>query len=158
MDIIFDIDGTVANLDHRLHLVKNDKPDWEKFHQLVGDDSVIEQMKAMYDILTHDAFPAHRVLFASGRSETCRGDTEDWLERHGFAGYTKLYMRPEFDPNRPGKRDTRPDTEIKAEMYEQMKADGYDPKICFDDRLRVSRTWAELGVFCFCVNQGLKDY
>lgn len=153
MDIIFDIDGTVANLDHRLGLVKNHPKDYVAFEAAISEDSVIEPVKTLFSILVD----FHNVLFASGRSERCREETEEWLWDNGFAGYDKLYMRPSFIKG-TDRKDTRPDTVIKAEILEQMWEDGYDPKICFDDRLNVVKQWPKLGVFCFCVNQGILDY
>lgn len=154
MDIIFDIDGTVANLDHRLGFVRTTPKNWDAFDAAIPHDTVIEEVQALYTALAFmpgfNHKPAHRIIFASGRSDRNRDTTAAWLEKNGFVKYEKLYMRPD--------KDFRPDYEIKRELLEQMRADGYDPKICFDDRLSVVKTWPKLGVFCFCVNQGLKDF
>ena len=162
MDIIFDIDGTVANLDHRLPLVKGKHRDYEAFEAAVSQDKVIESVQFLYEMLFFapgfgTGKRLNRILFASGRSERCREETEKWLEDNDFKGYDKLYMRPDKMPG-TDRNDTRPDTVIKAEMLEQMRKDGYDPKIVFDDRLGVVKQWPKMGVFCFCVNQGIVDF
>lgn len=162
MDIIFDIDGTVANLDHRLGYIKNHPKNYDAFEAAVGQDEVIEQVRVVYNALRNETIyvpdnSKHRILFASGRSERCREETENWLRSNGFDDYYKLYMRPDKEPGKD-RKDTRPDWVIKEEILEHMKADGYDPKICFDDRLQVVKAWPKLGVFCFCVNQGIKDF
>ena len=38
---IFDIDGTLANCDHRLHYVKNKPKNWDAFYSECMDDHVI---------------------------------------------------------------------------------------------------------------------
>lgn len=154
MDIIFDIDGTVANLDHRLGYVRTKPKNWAAFDAAIPHDSVIAPVRDVYDMLAYwpggSTEPKNRIIFASGRSDRTRAETEAWLFSNGFKQFEKLYMRSDGD--------TRKDFIIKAELLEQMRADGYDPKICFDDRLSVAREWPKLGVFCFCVNQGFQEF
>jgi len=162
MDIIFDIDGTVANLDHRLGFVRTHPRNYEAFEAAVSHDSVIEPVKYLYDMIVGQIElasnePINRVIFASGRSERCREETEKWLQDNGFWDYEELYMRPSFIEG-TDRKDTRPDYVIKEEILIQMREDGFDPKICFDDRLQVVKAWPKLGVFCFCVNQGIVDF
>lgn len=38
--IIVDLDGTLANIDHRLHYIKQNKPDWNAFYGACKDDTV----------------------------------------------------------------------------------------------------------------------
>lgn len=164
MDIIFDIDGTVANLDHRLGLVRSHPRNYEAFEAAVAQDGVIEHVKYLYDSLLTNGVGT-RILFASGRSERCREETTKWLYDNGFKEWEELYMRPDKIEG-TDRKDTRPDTVIKAEILEHMRADGYDPKICFDDRIgyiskggsSVVQMWPKNGVFCFCVNQGLVEF
>ena len=60
----------------------------------------------------------------------------------------KLYMRKEGD--------FRPDAKIKEELIAQMKADGYEPILAFEDRQRVVDMWRRHGVQCCQVAPG--DY
>lgn len=85
------------------------------------------------------------VVFVSGRSAEVRRETEDWLEREtGLRG--PLYMRCE--------RDKRPDYIVKAELLDQLQADGYQPLMAFDDRDRGVKMWRSKGIPCAQVAEG----
>lgn len=138
--IIFDIDGTLANLDHRLHLVNGPKKDWPEFLARVKDDLPIEQTIFLNNLLNeytlkYDEFD---IVLSSGRSENERKDTEEWLAENGVY-YDKLYMR--------AAGDTRADYVVKLEMLAQMRADGREPWLVFDDRESVVAAWREAGLF-----------
>ena len=162
MLIAFDIDGTLADLSHRLHWVKNlpdgGKPDWEAFFARVrGDKPIVEMVE-----LCNDMFGAgNEVVFMSGRSAVCRDDTEWWLTRNvrleleadpedGFVDFCKrplLYMRSEGD--------RRPDYLVKHDLLVRVMADyGQKPDIVFDDRQQVVDMWRSEGVRCCQVAKG----
>lgn len=42
--VIVDIDGTVADLRHRLHFIQGEKKDWDAFYSHAGEDSPIESV------------------------------------------------------------------------------------------------------------------
>ena len=42
--------------------------------------------------------------------------------------------------------DYRPDTEVKAQMLDKMKAEGWNPELVFDDRTSVVDMWREKGL------------
>lgn len=142
MDIIFDIDGTLANTDHRQHHLTGKKKDWAAFQDAAHLDPVHEPIAVICRSL---ATLAHRIVLCSGRGEQERHITEAWLEGHQIP-YARLYMRAE--------KDYRPDDVIKLELLVRMRVDGFDPKIAFDDRYRVVRMWRENGVVCAQVAEG----
>jgi hypothetical protein len=81
MILVLDIDGTLANTDHRAYLVECEKPDWDAFFSsdMVEKDSpfpeaqkVLQEMTKLFD----------DVYFISGRRETLRETTKDWLKKH----------------------------------------------------------------------------
>jgi len=41
MIYLFDIDGTIANLSHRLHFIQQEPADWNAFFMSAGDDEPI---------------------------------------------------------------------------------------------------------------------
>jgi hypothetical protein len=57
-----------------------------------------------------------------------------------------LYMRR--------RNDRRPDYIVKAELLDQLLADGYRPIMAFDDRDQVVKMWREKGVPCAQVAEG----
>ena len=49
---IFDIDGTLANCDHRLHYIKNKPKNWEAFYNECMDDLVIWPVAEMLELFS----------------------------------------------------------------------------------------------------------
>jgi phosphoglycolate phosphatase-like HAD superfamily hydrolase len=144
---LFDIDGTIADLSHRLHHIQKEPKDWRAFFAACADDEpiphVIELAKRLWATVP--------IIFVSGRSDECRDETMAWLETHGFGSVGKrherfLYMR------RAG--DHRPDNLVKAELLDAILADGFEPIMAFDDRDQVVRMWRGRGIPCAQVAAG----
>lgn len=137
--IIFDIDGTVADLTHRVHHVQGGKKDWVAFMATLSDDKPIEQTILLNKLLSNwYADGSIPIFFVSGRSENERKETETWLKSYGL-DYKQLLMRPAGD--------SRADHVIKREILQQIRADGYQPWLIFDDRQQVVDMWREEGLF-----------
>lgn len=145
MDVIFDLDGTLADLTHRLHFIQKEPKDWTAFFAACPGDRVIEPVARIARLCSL----GNRVIIASGRSDEVRAETEAWLQKmwgNGFSGYTALYMRKAGDH--------RPDDIIKEELLDQIIADGYRPELVFDDRDRVVAMWRRRGLICAQVADG----
>lgn len=142
MDIVFDIDGTLANIAHRRHLVGTKPKNWAAFQALAHKDTTFEPVAILARGLP---FLDHRIILCSGRGEQERPVTEAWLKQHQII-YKRLYMR--------AAGDYRSDDIIKGELLDQMLADGFDPKLVFDDRDRVVKLWRSRGIMCAQVNEG----
>ncbi len=142
--IIVDLDGTLCDVRHRLHFVKQSPPDWPAFFDACVDDQPNVSVVALYDMAIRSAHAA--VIYVSGRPETHRAQTEAWLERWNLAGHTQLLMRPAGD--------YRPDAIIKRELYDQHIAGNYDILFSVDDRDQVVRMWRELGLTCLQCAEG----
>jgi predicted kinase len=130
--VIFDIDGTIA------HMGKRGPFDWEKVHLDDINEIVVEQ-------ITFHRNLGREIILVSGRDETCRQDTIDWLNLYDIQ-FDQLYMRP--------KEDWRKDTVIKRELYTNFIEPFYNVVCVYDDRLQVLKMWHKLGLFTFNVNQG----
>lgn len=145
--IICDLDGTIADIRHRLHFVKDKDPkDWDGFFKAISGDSpredIIQQVMA-------DA-EGSMLIFVSGRPERCRKDTERWLNDHIFLHRIRtpmLIMRENHDK--------RPDTETKAEIYDRYLKDLAIIRV-YDDRPSVIRMWREKGLNVVDVGQGVE--
>lgn len=172
MDVIFDIDGTLANAEHRLHFIKDMsywkpggvtrdlKPDWDSFlaDEQVAKDAPIGPIWRMLDLITCNTFqlkPGHeRVIFVTGRKEDTRDMTREWLNRYANSHTTKpwaveaapLYMR--------SNGDRRPSHEVKRDLLKQVREDGYDPRLCFEDRKDDTAMWRSEGILCCQVAEG----
>jgi phosphoglycolate phosphatase-like HAD superfamily hydrolase len=137
---LFDIDGTIADCSHRVHHIEN--KDWRAFFAACGDDAPIPHIIE----LAQDLTSAGRVIvYVSGRSDECRRQTSIWLGRHELPAGA-LYMRKAGDH--------RPDNLVKAELLDQVIADGFEPIMAFDDRNQVVKMWRERGVPCAQVAEG----
>ena len=149
MLVVFDIDGTLANIEHRLDYVRSKPKNWKAFDAGILNDKVNDPVAKVYW-----AIMSRRnvdVILASGRNERSRQDTEDWLFENDLTGYRNLYMRKADD--------YRSDDIVKDEIIDEIVADyGKLPDMWFDDRPRVVRAVRNRGIFVFDVYQGEEDF
>ena len=142
-DIVFDIDGTLANLNHRLHYMKDRPKNWKGFHKGVREDGVYDDVVWLLKMFQANGC---RIVIATGRSDRQKDDTIWWLENVAKVSFDAIYMRE--------KDDYRDDGIVKKEMLDQMRLDGYEPYMVFDDRNRVVATWRNAGIRCMQVADG----
>src|SRR5512146_1616338 len=130
--VIVDVDGTTADVRHRLHHIRGGRKDWQAFFEGIDRDTPIEGVIRWVQNLP----PDYDVVVCTGRPEHYRRRTEAWLKKHGIA-YSRLFMR------RDG--DHRPDYVVKAEVLREL------PRVAFaiDDRPQVCAMWKQNGVRCF---------
>lgn len=145
---IFDLDGTVADMSHRLHYIQGWNKDYDKFYGSVSEDKPIEDV---IDILRLLFLDHHRIIFMTGRSEVCREDTIKWIRKHIYHGNKdiniELYMR------RRG--DRRSDVAVKMEVWYSLDKTIRDDVVgVFEDRDTVVKMWRALGVRCYQVKEG----
>ena len=131
--VLVDIDGTVA-------LMAGRSPyDMSRVAEDTPNHAVISAVRAM-----HSA--GYGVVFCSGRDDSCRTETEEWLRRHVDVPYLALYMR--------GFGDRRRDSVVKQEIFEREIRGRYEVVGVFDDRMQVVRMWRDLGLTVFQVADG----
>lgn len=123
--VIFDVDGTLADMDG-----KRGPFEWSK----VGDDIprqlVIDMANAYYE-------QGHEIIVLSGRDSVCYDLTYEWL-RAWDVPFGALYMRAEGDQ--------RKDSEIKEELFWTNDIQKYNIVACVDDRPQMIRLWHELQI------------
>ncbi len=150
MLICFDIDGTLANIEHRLDYVRSKPKNWKAFDAGIPNDKVNEPVARVFLSMAASDFN-NDIVLASGRNERSRQSTEDWLEINGLGHYDKLYMRKADD--------YRADNIVKNEIIDEIVADyGKLPDLWFDDRPRVVKAVRARGIFVFDVYQGEEDF
>ncbi|MDT4934470.1 MAG: hypothetical protein QOK11_2362 [Pseudonocardiales bacterium] len=88
---VFDIDGVVADVRHRLHHLEG-RQSWMAFFRDAADDELLPEGAR----LVHDLGAEHDIVWLTGRPEWLRATTEDWLAARGLPG-TELHLRPEGD-------------------------------------------------------------
>jgi hypothetical protein len=132
--VIVDIDGTIADVRHRLHHIRGpEEKNWKAFFdEMDRDEPISERLKQVQNLSSR-----HRILIVTGRPEHYRQQTEQWLHRYRVP-YEKLYMRKSGDH--------RPDYEAK-----QIVLDEIDPRqivLAIDDRPPVCDMWERHGIKC----------
>lgn len=143
-DVIVDIDGTIADNSHRVHHIRKSPKDWKSYEKGVMEDEphfdiiyILESLKAR----------GSKLVLCTGRMENERDDTINWLRMHYLDFlFDKLYMRP--------LNDYRSDDVVKKELLDQIRKDGYNPTIVFEDRQRVVDMWRTEGLRCLQVQPG----
>ncbi len=132
---IFDLDGTLADDSHRWHHVSK-SGDWEAYYAEASADTpiqhVIEVAKALYAA-------KFEIIIITGRSESIRAETEQWLLQHGVL-FRELIMRK--------RTDRRRNSELKLEALEDLILRGYLPLMVFEDLPAAVRTYRLAGVPC----------
>ena len=66
MDIIFDVDGTLLDIEHRLKFIKKSPKDWEAFRD-PKQKRWDEPIRPMLDLFAALYFSGNNVILASGR-------------------------------------------------------------------------------------------
>jgi len=134
---IFDLDGTLADITHRVHYVKNKPKNWKAFNAGIPHDKPKAPIVKLLQTLRHH--PDTRVVICSGRNEDSRTETEVWLIENKI-DWDELYMRK--------KDDFRDDTIVKKEMLAQVRAEWGEPDLVIDDRQKVVDMWRKEGLTC----------
>jgi predicted kinase len=131
--ILCDLDGTVAHMNS-----KRGPFDWDKVDR---DD--VDMIVA--DRLRNHAKLGEKVIIVTGRDESCRELTEDWLDFYDIP-YSEMFMRKADD--------YRKDSIIKKEIYDNDIFPRYNVLFVYDDRNQVVEMWRGLGVKVFQVELG----
>ncbi len=137
--VIVDIDGTLSDAEHRVHLVKEKR--WPEFYDLCDLDMPHVHIGVIVNLLS-----AHyQIVLVTGRVERVRDKTEAWLNKHWIT-YHNLLMRPDGD--------TRPDDVLKEEILDRDILPTYAPAFALDDRDKVVAMWRRRGIPCLQVAPG----
>lgn len=152
---IFDLDGTLALIEHRRHFVERErgKQDWKGFYAACVNDEPNAPVLRVMESLRRFA----DVWIFSGRSDEVRLQTTDWLVKHtsfsssdfdsAFGTQDVLTMRSEGDYTA--------DDVLKKQWFDGMLDEDRRRLVAtFDDRDRVVAMWRKAGVTCFQVAYG----
>lgn len=139
--VIFDLDGTLSNGEHRLHLLPTVDlhltESWSEFNRAAKDDSPfsnnISVCNAMFDA-------GYLVIILTGRSDEVEAETRAWLSENGVSFDWLIMRRAE---------DNRKDTVIKEEV---LRTIGLDRIVaCWDDSPNVIAHLRGLGLTVYQV-------
>ena len=144
--VLVDIDGTLADCSHRIKFVQGARKDWKTFFRLdlVSRDRLIEPVAKT--VLSLDS-SGYSIIYVSGRNEALRETTEEWLARHGlWINPYQLFMRADGD--------YRSDVEVKSELLDMIREEGWKPFLAIDDRSSVVSMWRSSGLVCLQAAEG----
>jgi len=137
---IFDLDGTLALIDHRLDILdSNDKDKWDKFYKACIYDKpntpVIELLRDFID-------SSYQIKIFTGRSEIVREQTMKWLEENigkEYMPYITIRMRKDGD--------FTPGDQLKKQWFLEMSEEERSKCIsAVDDNSATIKMWKSLGV------------
>ena len=121
---VFDVDGVLADVRHRLHHLAEHPRNWAGFFAAAaGDPPLPEGLARLADLAG-----GHDIVILTGRPERLRRITAAWLARHDAGGYP-LHMRPDSD-RRPAARFKRSELERIARRRRVAVVVDDDPVVC----------------------------
>ena len=141
--IIFDVDGTIADVEHRRHFVSQKPADWKSFREQTKFDTPVEWV---CDIAKRFIAQGDNVAFFSARNESERSITEKQISEWIGEGHQGLFLRPDGDFRR--------DDEFKSDLADKFEEVGCKIDIVFDDRNQVVEMWRNRGTTVVQVADG----
>lgn len=154
--IIVDIDGTLANIDHRLHFIqdfKDDaeatfKADWDAFYEDCDKDKPIKPTVQLVKDLWKAGWG---VILITSRSDAVREQTMEWLAEYNIT-YDILFMRKHGDHSN--------DVDLKRAWLHDLRVGRIaipslePPTVALEDRTRVIDMWREEGLVALQCDSG----
>jgi hypothetical protein len=164
---IFDLDGTLALIDHRRPILddKTDPDRWRKFYAACVADKpnqpVIRTLimlrdgvrEVEYDEVRNDGrvgvavtYVSAEIWIWSGRGSEVELETHRWLDEY-VGDFARIRMRPAGDYTS--------DVELKQRWLDEMAPEDRERLVAvFDDRNSVVEMWRANGIACFQVAPG----
>jgi phosphoglycolate phosphatase-like HAD superfamily hydrolase len=145
MIYIFDIDGTIADISHRLLLIQGETKNWEAFYKMCVNDKPIFEVITVARALSA---AGHTIVYSTGRASAVYNETRDWLIKYRLPDSMNLYMRPDGDH--------REDSVVKCELLTKINGDHANEKLggIFEDRQQAVDAYRAQGVRVFQVAEG----
>ena len=139
--VVVDIGGTISKVGDRVKCLESTPKDWDSFYARCGEDlpneDVLACVKALQCIYT--------IILLSGRRESCRKDTLDWLRKYDIDADFVLLRKD---------NDHRHDTIVKPEILLNFLGSYDEVAFVLEDRTSVVKKWRELGLTCLQVAEG----
>lgn len=153
--VVFDLDGTLADVRHRMHYIRPEPPvdpatgkkvrrRFDFFHAACSEDAVIEPVANLYRSFVSN--PSVVTVVLSGRDAVVYNKTVLWFQENKLPLPDELILKT-------GDQHT-PDVEQKRVHADRLEAKyGRPIDMVFEDRDRVVALWKERGTFVLNVEQ-----
>lgn len=140
MNIIFDLDGVLIDCEHRIHHIRKQPKDWDKFFSTeeTSKDTVIQTGAYLLKLFREEWF--NQITLVTGRPERTRDDTLQFLKAHDiWCCEELLLMRADGDH--------RPASQVKKDIVSNLRAiEGCSIDLAIDDDARICKMYRELGI------------
>ncbi len=117
---VFDIDGVVADVRHRVHHLEGRHRSWTGFFRAADRDPLLAEGARLVADLRRE----HDIVWLTGRPEWLRAVTTDWLRSNGLPA-DELHLRPDHD--------YRPAPRYKLDVLRRLRSRGIAAVIDDDD-------------------------
>ena len=139
----FDMDGTLANFEHRKEDFLYSPKDWSEINNKSLKDPPHDELLYLNRLLGEDE--DNIVIIITARSEASRKHTERWLLNNDVI-YKKIYMRDIGD--------YRPDYEVKLDLAKKVYEEyGEKLYLVFEDNPQVCDMWRKNNIKCLQVEE-----
>lgn len=139
--VVVDIDGVLSDAASRQHYIEAPRRDWRGFFDACGDDSLIEEIKILLDLLD----PGLRIILLTGRPARVHHLTEAWLARYGIR-WDALLMREGGDYAQA--------REFKEEAVGDLRRRGFDLRLAIEDDPRNAEMFRKAALPCIYIHSG----
>ena len=148
VNIVFDLDGTLADISHRVHHLQGPTNNWDAFFSAPARDRPII---TIMDVFRTMQMVGHHVEVWTARSEGVgmigRRQARLWLRDYGLYP-ARMRMRKVGDERKDHLLKRRWLRAVR--MYDRRRI----PDLVFEDRSRVVAMWREEGISCCQVADG----
>jgi phosphoglycolate phosphatase-like HAD superfamily hydrolase len=138
---VFDIDGVLSDAAGRQHYIERGRRDWDAFFAACGEDPLIDEVGRLLSLLD----PALAIVLLTGRPMTVQDVTVAWLERYELR-WDLLVMRDIGDYQAAMR--------FKRRTVDELRAEGFDLRLGFEDDPRNVAMFHAVGVPCVYIHSG----
>jgi phosphoglycolate phosphatase-like HAD superfamily hydrolase len=142
--VVFDIDGVLSDAVSRQHYIESGRGDWDAFFDACGDDPLIEEVGHLLGLLDERLI----IVLLTARPMRVQPQTLAWLERYQLR-WDLLIMR-DFG-------DYRSARAFKQITVKQLRRQGLEPTLAFEDDRRNLEMFRAEGVPCMYIHSGYYD-
>ena len=142
--VVFDIDGVLSDAATRQHFIDGTSRDWRAFFDACGEDPLIEDVGRLIELLD----PKLAVVLLTGRPVRVQPQTLGWLDRYELR-WDLLVMRDRGDYSVA--------REFKRDAVGELRDQGFDLRLAFEDDRRNVDMFHDEGVPCIYIHSGYYD-
>lgn len=141
--VVFDLDGTLANIQKRREILKQNPKNWDNFFSDMASDLPNHAIVELFKVLA--ATQCYIMIVVTGRPERYREVSSRWLAKHDLK-IANMFMRREGD--------RRGDNIVKREILHEIQSSGLEIAFSVDDRESVVKMWRDNGITCLQCDDG----